>query len=115
MWFIDSSCLHCIGSNGSATFSGIAPGKYRLRVVALSPGYNRSVLRRRVVIPNGPNFCTANLIDEGVLVSGSNLTVIFRGVGPVPEFQCILDRQRKFSCELDIMYTQFHSEISMCI
>ena len=27
------------GSNGSTTFSNIAPGKYRLRVVASAPGY----------------------------------------------------------------------------
>ena len=44
----------CTGSNGSATFTGIAPGKYRMRVVASAPGYIQTALRRRVVIPKGP-------------------------------------------------------------
>ena len=87
------------GSSGSTTFTGIAPGIYRLRIVASAPGYNDSVIRRRVVVPDGSNFCTANLIDDGVVLSGSDLTVHFRGVGPVTGFQCILDRQREFSCE----------------
>lgn len=93
------------GSNGSTTFSNIAPGKYRLRVVASAPGYNRSILRRRVVIPEGPNYCTANLIDEGVVVSGGNLTVHFRGVGPVTGYECIMDRRRssRFTCKFAIM------------
>lgn len=93
-----------IGSNGSTTFSDIAAGKYRLRVVASAPGYNRSILRRRVVIPEGPNYCTANLIDEGVVVSGGNLTVHFRGVGPVTGYECIVDQQRssRFTCELKL-------------
>ena len=87
------------GSNGTTTFTGVAPGNYRLRIVASAPDYNNSVIRRRVVIPDGSNFCTANLIDEGVVLSGSNLTVHFRGVGPVTGFQCIMDRRRRFSCE----------------
>ena len=87
------------GSNGSVTFTGIAPGKYRLRVVALAPGYIQTALRRRVVIPDGPEYCTANLIDEGVVIDGSNVTVYFQGVGPVKEFLCIVDRRRKFPCE----------------
>ena len=88
------------GSSGSTTFTGIAPGIYRLRIVASAPGYNDSVIRRRVVIPHDSNFCAANLIDDGVVLSGSDLIVHFRGVGPVTGFQCIVDRQRKFSCEL---------------
>jgi len=51
------------------------------------------------VIPVGSNFCTANLIDEGTVVNGSSVTVYFRGVGPVTQFLCSLDHQRKFTCE----------------
>ena len=94
------------GSNGSTTFSDIAAaGKYRLRIVASAPGYNRSILRRRVVIPEGPNYCTANLIDDGVVVSGGNLTVHFRGVGPVTGYECVMDRRRssRFTCEFEVV------------
>ena len=93
------------GSNGSTTFNDITPGKYRLRVVASAPGYNRSILRRRVVVPKGPNYCTANLIDEGVVVSGSNLTIHFQGVGPVTGYLCIMDQRKssRFTCELVIV------------
>ena len=93
-----------IGSNGSTTFTGLTLGVYRLKIVASASGYNRLVMRRRVVIPRDPNYCTANLIDDGVVVRGSTLTVHFRGVGPVTGFQCTVDRQTKFSCEL-MMYT----------
>ena len=89
-----------IGSNGSATFNGLAWGVYRVKIVTTAPNATRSVFRRRVVIPRDPNYCTANLIDDGVVVRGSTLTVHFQGVGPVTGFQCILDRQTRFSCEL---------------
>ena len=89
-----------VGSNGTTTFTGLAWGVYRLKIVASAPNYTRSVIRRRVVIPRDSNYCTANLIDEGVIVNGSNLTVHFQGVGPVTGFQCIVDRRTRFSCEL---------------
>ena len=89
-----------IGSNGSVSFTGVPPGRYRLRVVASSPGHNQSVIRRRVVIPDDPNYCTANLIDDGAIINGSDVTVHFRGVGPVREFLCMMDRQIMVSCEL---------------
>ena len=89
----------CVGSNGTTTFTGLAPGVYRLKIGASASGYNRPVIRRRVVIPRDSNYCTANLIDEGVVVSGSNLMVHFQGVGLVTGFRCILDRRTRFSCE----------------
>ena len=94
------SMLQCTGSNGSTIFTGIVPGNYRLRIIASAPGYNESVIRRRVVVPDGSNFCTVNFIDEGAVVRESTLTVHFRGVGPVTGFQCVMDRQKEFSCEL---------------
>ena len=63
----------------------------KLRVVASAAGYNQSVLRRRVVIPGDPNYCTAGLIDDGAVVNGSSVTVHFRGVGPVTQFLCLVD------------------------
>ena len=100
------------GSNGRATFTRIDPGKYRVRVVALAPGHIQTAVRRRVVIPEGPSYCTANLIDDGVVIDGSNVTVYFQGVGPVKQFLCIVDRQRKFSCE-NVNFLLFHSESGM--
>jgi len=88
-----------IGSNGSVTFTGIAPGKYRLRVMVSEGGCDRSVIRRRVVIPEGPSYCTANLIDEGAILNGSDVTVNFQGVGPAREFLCVMDRQMRVPCE----------------
>ena len=105
--------LH-IGSNGRATFTRIDPGKYRVRVLALAPGHIQTAVRRRVVIPEGPSYCTANLIDEGVVIDGSNVTVYFQGVGPVKEFLCIVDRQRKFSCK-NVTFSPFHSESGMLV
>ena len=51
------------------------------------------------MIPVGSNFCTANLIDEGTVVNENSVTVYFRGVGPVTQFLCSFDCQRKFTCE----------------
>ena len=91
--------LITIGSNGRVVFTGVPPGRYRLRVVASAPGHNQSVIRRRVVIPEDPNYCTVNLIDEGTIINGSDVTVLFRGVGPVREFLCLMDRQIQVLCE----------------
>ena len=85
-------------SNGSTTFTSLAPGVYRVRIVTSAPNYTRTVFRRRVVIPRDSNFCTVNLINDGVVVSGSNLMVHFQGLGPVTGFQCIVDRRTRFSC-----------------
>ena len=85
-----------------------------MRVVAQAPGYIQTAVRRRVVIPEGPSYCTANLIDEGVVIDGSNVTVYFQGVGPVKEFLCIVDRQRKFPCE-NVNFSPFHSESGMLV
>ena len=68
-------------------------------MVATAPGHNQSVIRRRVVIPEDPNYCTVNLIDEGTIINGSDVTVHFRGVGPVREFLCLMDRQIQVLCE----------------
>ena len=88
-----------VGSNGTTTFTGLAWGVYRLKIVASASGYNRSVIRRRVVIPRDSNYCTINLINDGVVVSGNNLTVHFRGVGPATGFRCFVNRRTRFSCE----------------
>ena len=99
MEIISIIILITTGSNGSIKFTGVPPGRYRLRVVASAPGHNQSVIRRRVVIPEDPNYCTVNLIDEGTIINGSDVTVLFRGVGPVREFLCLMDRQIQVSCE----------------
>ena len=88
-----------VGSNGTTTFTGLAWGVYRPRIVASASGFNRSVIRRRVVIPRDSNYCTVNLINDGVVVSGNNLTVHFRGVGPATGFRCFVNRRTRFSCE----------------
>ena len=71
-----------------------------MRIVTTAPNATLSVFRRRVVISRDPNYCTVNLINDGVVVHGSTLTVNFRGVGPVTGFQCILDRRTRSPCEL---------------
>ena len=87
-----------VGWNGSITFTGVAPGKYRLRVVASTTGNNQSVIRRIVVIPR-PSYCTVNLIIEGVIISKINMTAHFWGVGCVKEFLYAIDQQTKISCQ----------------
>ena len=67
-------------------------------MVASAPGHSQSVIRRRVVIPR-LSYCTANLVDEGVITNGSDMTVNFRGVGFVREFLCVMDRQIEVPCE----------------
>ena len=97
---IASLCIIIIiGSKGGITFSGVAPGKYRLRVVASTTGHSQSVRGRRVVIPR-PSYCRVNLIIEDVIINESNMTVHFRGVGHVKEFLCAFDRETKFHVSL---------------
>ena len=94
----------CTGSSGEVTFTNVAGAKYRLRVIA---GDNHAVIRTRVLLmPDTPNFCSLNAINDGVTeVLDSNGEISsyileFRPIGRDVGFVCIIDRSEEvFPCE----------------
>ena len=87
------------GSSGSVSFTGLAPGKYVLRVAATNSKEDRVIERRRFEISSDPSFCTTHLINGGVTVRGSTVTVEFAGTGPAEMFRCRLDANTAFTCK----------------
>lgn len=90
-------------SSGEVTFTNVAGAKYRLRVIA---GDNHAVIRTRVLLmPDTPNFCSLNAINDGVTeVLDSNGEISsyileFRPIGRDVGFVCIIDRSEEvFPC-----------------
>ena len=87
------------GSSGSVSFTGLAPGKYVLRVAATNSKEDRVIERRRFEISSDPSFCTTHLINGGITVRGNTATVEFAGTGPAEMFRCRLDANTAFTCK----------------
>ena len=60
---------------------------------------DRATATRKIEIGSGFGFCRTHLINDGVTVEGSTVTVEFGSVGPALSFTCQLDSRRSFSCE----------------
>ena len=88
------------GSPGSTTvFQNVSSGLHSLRVTARSGAEEADILWR-VFIPTTSTICSANLVNVGLVVNGTTVSLEFRGVGLSSGFNCRLDNGRFSSCEL---------------
>ena len=60
---------------------------------------DRATATRKIEIGSEFGFCSTHLINDGVTVDGSTVTVEFDSVGLALSFSCQLDAQPSFSCE----------------
>ena len=87
------------GSSGRVVYTGLVPKRYNMRVVAVNTREDRAIVSRRFQVHSDPDYCTMHLVNEGVTVTGNNVTVEFAVVGPAEGVTCQLDSQPLFSCE----------------
>ena len=90
-----------------ATFSSIAPGVYRFRVVANTSSERHVIRTRVIIIPSDETRCVVQLINNGLMVDTMNAaaTVEFRGYGPIEGFNCKRGGQEfeAFDCKLIVL------------
>ena len=88
------------GPPGQTTvFQNVPSGLYSLRVTATSDMEEEEVVWR-VYIPTTSSICSVNLINTGLVVDGTSVSMEFGGVGSTSGFSCRLDNGRFSSCEL---------------
>ena len=89
------------GSSGHVSFSGLQPGLYVLRVHAFNSRADVRKIKREFVITSNPSYCSAVLINRGVVLSqnSSIATVEVKVYGPALQVSCRLDGGEEFSCE----------------
>ena len=93
-------CSLYIGSPGSTTvFQNVPSDFYYLRVTATSGPEEKEVIWK-VYVPERSGVCSVNLINTGLIVNGSSVSLEFRGMGPTSAFTCRLDSRQFHSCEL---------------
>lgn len=96
-------CSLYIGSPGSTTvFQNVPSDFYYLRVTATSGPEEKEVIWK-VYVPETSSVCSVNLINTGLIVNGSSVSLEFRGMGPTSAFTCRLDSRQFHSCELYCM------------
>ena len=69
-----------------------------LRVAVNNSREDRAIERRSFEISSDPTFCTTQLINGRVTVSGDTVTVEFAGTGPAETFRYKLDTEPAFAC-----------------
>ena len=88
------------GPPGRTTvFQNVPSGLYSLRVTATSDMEEEEVVWR-VYVPTTSSICSVNLINTGLVVDGTSVSMEFGGVGSTAGFRCRLDNGRFSSCEL---------------
>jgi len=93
-------CSLYTGSPGSTTvFQNVPSDFYYLRVTATS-GSEEKEVTWKVYVPETSAVCSVNLINTGLVVNGSTVSLEFRGMGPTSRFTCRLDSRQFHSCEL---------------
>ena len=87
-----------LGSNGSYTRTGIPPGAYVLRVVAIDPfSRDRKVLNFDFFVDSEEQHCSVHLTNRGWRVEGRSFIVEFSSTGVTTGFTCSLNRE-EFDC-----------------
>jgi len=81
-------------------FQNVPSGWYSLCVTATSDMEEAKVLWK-VYVPMTSSTCSVNLINAGLVVDGTTVSMEFRGVGSTSSFTCRLDNRQFSSCELD--------------
>ena len=88
------------GPPGRTTvFQNVPSDLYALRVTATSDMDEEEVIWK-VYVPTTSSICSVNLVNTGLVVDGTSVSVEFRGVGSTSGFTCRLDNRRFSSCEL---------------
>ena len=80
-------------------FQNVPSGLYSLRVIATADIEEEEVIWK-VYVPTTSSICSVNLIDAGLVVDGTSVSMEFREVGSTSGFTCRLDNGRFSSCEL---------------
>ena len=80
-------------------FQNVPSGLYSLRVTATSDMEEEEVIWK-VYVPVTSSICSVNLINTGLVVDGTSVSMEFQGVGSTAGFSCRLDNGRFSSCEL---------------
>lgn len=85
-------------SNGSYTRTGIPPGAYVLRVVAIDPfSRDRKILNFDFFVDSEEQHCSVHLTNRGWRVEGQSFIVEFSSTGVTTGFTCSLNRE-EFDC-----------------
>ena len=84
---------------GKVTYSVSTTGNYMLTIVAMNSNYDTSVRKRMITVPDGSDSCAVNLINDGLVASGSTVSVQFSGAGQVSGFVCYTDQQAQSDCK----------------
>ena len=88
-----------------------------MRVAAVNTREDRAIVSRQFQVHSDPDYCTMHLINEGVTVTGNNVTIEFAVVGPAEGVTCQLDNQPQFSCEQhhSLLYHLFNVSLCVCV
>ena len=90
------------GPPGNTTvFQNVPSGFYYLCVTATSgPEEGEVTWKVYMYVPTTSSICSVNLINTGLVVDGTSVSMEFRGMGPTSVFTCRLDDGQFHSCEL---------------
>ena len=80
-------------------FQNVPSDLYALRVTATADMDEEEVIWK-VYVPTTSSICSVNLINAGLVVDGTSVSMEFRGVGSTSGFTCRLDNGRFSSCKL---------------
>ena len=80
-------------------FQNVPSGWYSLCVTATSDMEEEKVIWK-VYVPVTLSIYSVNLINAGLVVDGTSVSMEFQGVGSTSGFTCRLDNRRFSSCEL---------------
>ena len=94
------------GSSGRVEFTGLVPGDFTLRVVAVDPFISdrlnrdrRAIARNRLWVHGDDVFCVTHLKNDGVTVNQNTMTIDFYSTGNPTGFLCSFDRGEFFECK----------------
>ena len=94
------------GSSGRVEFTGLVPGDFTLRVVAVDPLISdrlnpdrRAIARNRLWVHGDDVFCVTHLKNDGVTVNQNTMTIDFYSTGDPTGFLCSFDRGEFFECK----------------
>ena len=93
-------CTYAGPPGRTTVFQNVPFGFYSLRVTATSDVEKEKVIWK-VYIPTISSTCSVNLINAGLVVDGTAVSMEFWGVGSTSSFACRLDNRQFSSCELD--------------
>ena len=93
-------CIYTGPPGNTTVFQSVPSGFYYLRVTATSgPEEGEVTWKVYMYVPTTSSICSVNLINTGLVVDGTSVSMEFRGMGPTSVFTCRLDDRQFHSCE----------------